>query len=582
MERFRKLSLSKQVQYLILIMLIILLISFSISNTIAKNIIEEKVTESVSKILSQVEENLVSFYSDMEGISNSLLYSPTMETYLSLNDMISRILMNNEIISVFSNTLSLKENIKGIQLYDKEGMMLASSGEFIELPKSVGKQAVSFSEYSGLLINQNQMKSYYTISVPIYNLKSSSTLNTYRGKGLFIMDMSNFNSILKNAKLTKNSHFLLLDQNNQIMASADNANDYEKSQIEKWSEDKRYIVQTNTLSHTGWKIVSVIPKNELLQDLNIIKRLNIATYLIMFCMFCLFLLIFYTRILKPVKALMDFMRSYPKRGGERRFNVIYHNEIGVLGGNLNQMLDDIDTLSQEIQITQKQKYEIEIAKNQMEISAFRNQINPHFLYNTLECIRAMAFYYKVQDIAEISASLSNMFRYAVKGNDFVTIRDEIAHVKEYAKIIEFRFMGRMQITIEADEDILEMTTLKMLLQPIVENAVFHGLEKKIDNGIIQIKMQKIDQKHIQYEIQDNGYGMDDERLEKLVHRLRQFDTAGQSERDVNYGIGLSNINRRMKLFYGYEAEMTIESALHVGTTVTITFPIHDHSEQTEE
>lgn len=582
MELFRKLSLSRQVQYLILIMLIILLISFSISNTIAKNIIEEKVTQSVSKILSQVEENLVSFYSDMEGISNSLLYSPTMETYLSLNDVLSRILMNNEIISVFSNSLSLKENIKGIQLYDKEGMMLASSGQFIELPESVGKQPVSSSDYSGLLTNPNLTNSFYTIGVPIYNLNSNSTLNDYRGKGLFIMDMSNFNSILKNAKLTKNSHFLLLDQNNQIMASADNANDYEKSQIEKWSKDKRYIVQTNTLSRTGWKIISVIPKNELLQDLNIVKRLNIATYFIMFCMFCLFLLIFYTRILKPVKALMDFMRSYPKKGGQRRFKVIYHNEIGVLGGNLNQMLDDIDTLSQEIQITQKQMYEIEIAKKQMEISAFRNQINPHFLYNTLECIRAMAFYYKVQDIAEISASLSNMFRYAVKGNDFVTIQDEIAHVKEYAKIIEFRFMGRMQITIEADEDILGMTTLKMLLQPIVENAVFHGLEKKVDNGIVQIKMQKIDQNHIQYEIKDNGYGMEEERLEKLLYRLRQFDTVGHSERDMNHGIGISNIHRRMKLFYGDEAEMTIESALHVGTTVTITFPIHDDSEQTEE
>ena len=185
---------------------------------------------------------------------------------------------------------------------------------------------------------------------------------------------------------------------------------------------------------------------------------------------------------------MDFMKSYPKTGRDSRLNVVYHNEIGVLGTNLNRMLDEIDTLSKEIQLTQKQKYEIEIAKNQMEISAFRNQINPHFLYNTLECISAMAFYYKVQDIADISASLSNMFRYAVKGNDFVTIQDEISHVNEYAKIIEFRFMGRMQITIEADEGILGVTTLKMLLQPIVENAVFHGLEKKIDNGIIHIRV----------------------------------------------------------------------------------------------
>ena len=327
---------------------------------------------------------------------------------------------------------------------------------------------------------------------------------------------------------------MLLDQNNKIMANEGNSPNFDAFRLEDWKNDKRYIVQTITLSQTGWKLISVIPKNELLQELDIVKRLNIATYVIMFCMLCLFLVIFSTRILKPIKAIMDFMKSYPKTGRESRFNVVYHNEIGVLAVNLNKMLDEIDTLSKEIQLTQKQKYEIEIAKKQMEISAFRNQINPHFLYNTLECIRAMAFYYKVQEIADISTSLSNMFRYSVKGNDFVTIQDEISHVKEYAKIIEFRFMGRMQVTIEADEDLLEVKTLKMLLQPIVENAVFHGLEKKIDNGIVQIKVQKITQNQVQYVIRDNGYGMEEKQLEELLNSLRQFDTASHSEKDAKH------------------------------------------------
>ena len=576
MERFRKLSLIKQVLYLILIMLIILLISFIVSNMVAERIIEKKVTDSTGKILLQVEEKMDSFYSDMEGISTSLLYSPTVQTFMSSNDPLSMILMNNEIISVFNNTITLKENIRGIQLFNKKGTMIAGigagTGESVQLP-------VAITQYSGLLQNPNtnETSTYYSITIPIYNLKST-VFKDYRGTSVFVMDVKNFGEILKGGKITKSSRLLLLDQNNKIMANEGNSPNFDVFRLEDWKNDKRYIVQTISLSRTGWKLISVIPKNELLQELDTVKRLNIATYMIMFCMLCLFLFIFSTRILRPIRAIMDFMKSYPRIGQDSRLNVVYHNEIGVLGINLNRMLDKIDTLSKEIQLTQKQKYEIEIAKKQMEISAFRNQINPHFLYNTLECIRAMAFYYKVQDIADISASLSNMFRYAVKGNDFVTIRDEIAHVNEYAKIIEFRFMGRMQITIEADEDILGMTTLKMLLQPIVENAVFHGLEKKIDNGVIQIKLKKMNQNHIQYEIQDNGYGMEEERLEKLLYHLRQFDKEDQSERDVNHGIGLSNIYRRMKLFYGDAAEMTIESTLHVGTTVTVTFPIQDYSE----
>jgi two-component system sensor histidine kinase YesM len=558
-------------------MLVILLISFVVSNTIAERIIEKKVTESVSKILLQVEEKTMSFYSDMEGISTALLYSPTVQTYMGSGDPLTMLLMDNEIISVFSNTITLKENIRGIQLFDKEGTMIASigsgTGESVQIP-------VETTKYSGLLTNPdtNDTSTYYSITVPIYNLKST-LVRDYRGTSVFVMDVKNFNKILEGGKITKHSRLLLLDQNNKIMANEGNSPNFDTFRLEEWKNDNRYIVQTITLSHTGWRLISVIPKNELLQELDIIKRLNIATYVMVFCMLCLFFVIFSTRILKPVKAIMDFMKSFPKLGQDSRFNVVYHNEIGVLAANLNRMLDEIDTLSNEIQLTQKQKYEIEIAKKQMEISAFRIQINPHFLYNTLECIRAMAFYYKVQDIAKISESLSNMFRYAVKGNDFVTIRDEISHVKEYAKIIEFRFMGKIQVTIEADEDLLGVQTLKMLLQPIVENAVFHGLEKKIDNGTVQIKVRKIEQNHIQYEIQDNGYGMEEERLEKLLYRLRQYDTSGQSEREANRGIGISNIYRRIKLFYGDEAEMTIESALHVGTTVTVTFPLLDHSEQ---
>ena len=128
MERFRKLSLIKQVLYLILIMLIILLISFIVSNMVAERIIEKKVTDSTGKILLQVEEKMDSFYSDMEGISTSLLYSPTVQTYMSSNDPLSTILMNKEIISVFNNTITLKENIRGIQLYNNEGTKIAYIG----------------------------------------------------------------------------------------------------------------------------------------------------------------------------------------------------------------------------------------------------------------------------------------------------------------------------------------------------------------------------------------------------------------------------------------------------------------------
>ncbi|WP_256710647.1 histidine kinase [Paenibacillus sp. FSL H8-0548] len=548
-------------------MLIILLISFIVSNSFGKNTIEENLTESMTKILLQVEETMESFYKDMDGISYSLLYSPTIQSYLGTNEILSRILMNQDIAAQFSSTLALKENMRGIRIYDTEGELVASVGKAIEPP--VNRQ-VSDIEYSGIF-SDKMNGSYYTIAIPVYNLQNNYLLRDYRGMCLFIMDVSNFSSMLKKSKITPHSKLVLVDQNDKVIASSENESDLADFNADALREDKRYIIQNITLSYTGWKMISVIPKNELLQELDIIKRLNVATYLIIFLIFCLFLLIFYGRILKPIKALMDFIRTYTKSGGQSRFNVVYHNEIGVLADNLNKMLDEIDKLSNDVQIAQKQMYEAEIVKKQMEISAYRNQINPHFLYNTLECIRAMAFYYKAADIADISASLSNMFRYSVKGDNVVSIQDEIVHLKEYATIVDFRFRGKIQIVVQADETLQSEKTLKMLLQPIVENAVFHGLEKKIEPGTVTVQISKAGKNQIRFAIMDNGCGMDEQQLTELQECLNEYEAPGFMTNIGDKGIGLANIYRRIKLFYGDQAEMKIDSQLNLGTTVSITF-----------
>jgi two-component system sensor histidine kinase YesM len=267
------------------------------------------------------------------------------------------------------------------------------------------------------------------------------------------------------------------------------------------------------------------------------------------------------------------MKAYPKKSGVKRFDVGDNSEIGVLALHLNKMLDDIELLSSEVQQTQKKMYEIELARKQMEVASYRNQINPHFLYNTLECIRAIALYRNADEIAEITASLSNMFRYAVKGNDFVTVADEVSHVQEYAKIIEFRFNGRIRIELEVQEDILAERMIKMLLQPIVENAVFHGLERKLGKGKVAIRILKLDENKMQALITDNGFGMEEAKLQEVRTLLRESGIQTHSEQDKSESIGIQNIYRRLKLFYEDNGNMAIESSMNEGTTVIMTFPI---------
>ncbi len=572
-NKVKQMSLIRQITYLSVAMLIILWLSYLISNQFAKQIIEDKVTKSVNQIFMQVEEKMQSFDTDIEGISNFLFYSPTLQAYLNTEDSLARVLGNKEVLSIFSNTMLLKENIRGIQLYDKNGAYITSLGIGSVQTIPTDSQAI---QYSGLIdINisdpRNSRRSFYAVTIPVYKLDSSGIATEYAGAGRFFLDASNFSPILRSAKVTNSSQIMLLDRSNRPIAAEGEGITQELLETGKFESNAEYIVQTLTLPRSNWKLVNMIPRKELLEELDTVKRFNLIAYLIIAFITVLFLLIFFTGILNPLRELMDFIKSYPRQGGNHRFQIKKNNEIGVLGKNLNKMLDDIDYLGHEVQETQARMYEIELSKKQMEIIAFRNQINPHFLYNTLESIRAVALYYEADIIADISSSLSKMFRYAVKGNHVVRIQDEIANVREYAKIIDFRFMGRFRIDITAEEEALEENMLKMLLQPIVENAIFHGLEPKIGNGSVSIDVRRTGNGYLQFTIRDDGEGMDKQKYDKLIAQLQQSEN-GYLDYSSDIGIGLFNIYQRLKLIYGSDAQFRIESERHQGTVVCLAFP----------
>ncbi|MGO4375246.1 sensor histidine kinase, partial [Paenibacillus sp. MCAF20] len=344
-----------------------------------------------------------------------------VQSYLNSDDDDERILAHREILQMFFNTMSMKSNIRGIQMYDAEGKQLARIGEGDNAADTDSSKKTM--DYTGLLkMDTRPLENFYAITTPIYGMDSNRIATDFKGIGRYYMDVTNFAPILESAKVTPNSQVMLLDSHNNTIASEGNQSNGNTINVEQLADNSKYIVQTFTFSQSEWKLVSIIPRQELLNDLNTIKRLNAATYAVILFILGLFLIIFFNRIFNPIKGLLDFVKSYPKQGEKQRFHVVHHNEIGVLGTSLNKMLDEISDLSQEVHAAQRRMYEIELSKKQMEVSAYRNQINPHFLYNTLESIRAVAYYYNVDEIVGISQSLSRMFRYAVKANNYVTVK----------------------------------------------------------------------------------------------------------------------------------------------------------------
>lgn len=269
--------------------------------------------------------------------------------------------------------------------------------------------------------------------------------------------------------------------------------------------------------------------------------------------------------------------NYYAKNRKSRMEVKSHNEMGVLAENLNAMLDDIDCLTEENIRSKEQILEANYQKKQSELVAYRNQINPHFMHNTFECIRGMALLYEVPDIAEIAEALSRFFSYNVRGKGYATIREIADHIHDYASIIGYRFMNKYTISIEIEEEVRDQYMPKMILQPLVENAVFHGLEPKEESGNVLVFVGK-EKDRLEIRVQDSGCGMDEKELEALQVKLKEYDRTSLLPLQ-KHGIGMVNIYRRLRLFYGTQLEFNVTSKVGEGTQIEILVPMNMKMEE---
>ena len=220
-------------------------------------------------------------------------------------------------------------------------------------------------------------------------------------------------------------------------------------------------------------------------------------------------------------------------------------------------------------------YEREILMKQANIAMLQGQINPHFLYNALECIRGQALAEGAGDIGDTTEALSSFFRYSINSlNDIVTLEDEIGHVQSYVTIQKYRFSNRFVLEVEYEEQDMALKNAlipKLTLQPLVENAIIHGLPDRRSGGIVCIQVKRT-QSHLQIIVSDNGKGMDARRLEHVHNRLCGFPVQPRENGRKHTGLALENVNRRVQLLFGEAYGLSIMSTPGIGTEVSILLP----------
>lgn len=561
LERLKK-SLFLQLMVLTVFMMVLLLTAFIVTNQYVERTVRENALEANNKFLEQVAGKAEEYYDSVNHVAATMAYSPTVYDYFTM-DAVDRVIAMENVSSVFLNTVLLEKDISEIYLYDTSMNRIASMGkergetddmEFIHVLKKK-------MEFSNIFYLQHSQSPYYVIYFPVYDLDSVK-YGEQIGMCVLVMKTNNFIKYLENAPAAGKSEVYLVDGNDKILAAIGTTQSgrLERNKMESSSE---YNVQVKPLKMEGWRVISRISLEELSGTMNSQYYFIILAYALAFIVLGSILYFSYKNLVLPIRQVDNFIQNIVAEP-QKRLTPRKDNEIGTVVRSLNTMLDEKERTDREIRESQKKMYEAELAKKQLQVLAYRNQINPHFLYNTFECIRSMALYYDADEIAEITMALANVFRFAVKGENMVSVKEEVTYIQEYAKIIHYRFMDRIRVVIDMDERVKEKKVIKLILQPLVENAVFHGLEKTIHGGEVHVKIRQMENEKMLFIVEDNGCGIAPDKLKEI----RQ----GLGKQENQKGIGMSNIYQRLDLFYGSDMSFTIESEPENGTKVTILVP----------
>jgi two-component system sensor histidine kinase YesM len=321
----------------------------------------------------------------------------------------------------------------------------------------------------------------------------------------------------------------------------------------------KYFISYDVSTQTGWKYIFTAPKNKAYKNIN-----NLSITIIIVSIFSIFIVLsfaihLYKIIYNPIENLTYAMNKNKK--GE-----IFlcppnnkQNEFSILIDNFNSMVIKVDKLNQKL-------LQQEISTKNAQIKLLQSQINPHFLYNTLDTINWIAKINNVTEISRMTISMSKYYRLSLKeGKEIVLVSEAIELAKAYLDIQQIRFQDNLDVYIDIDDNVLNCLILKRLFQPIIENAVNHGIAKKGSNGLIIIS--GIDMgKTIKFIIEDNGIGMNQKNLEMLNSSITDLDF------DKSGNFALKNLNTQIKLFYGDDYGISITSEYQKGTTVTIEIP----------
>ncbi len=385
---------------------------------------------------------------------------------------------------------------------------------------------------------------------------------------------SDVKNILIKSNITRNGVVFLQNAQGQLICCSNdemlNQLDLQKEMINptdmepiQWENmyfgGSHYIVNAQVVQDTDWTLIAVIPYDEILSPGNAIRLTMILVMLAIGLIACLIAVLISTPMTKKLSVLSRKMNAVEQGDLNVSVKVTGNDEIGHLMKSFNYMVRRIKTLVDE-------QYKLGAEKKNAELNVLQAQINPHFLYNTLDLINWKAMEYDAFEISDIAQLLAKFYKLSLnKGKNIVTVQDEVDHVKAYIQIQNFRYSDKIRLVVELSPEAARCKILRIILQPIVENAILHGILKKEEGlgGTIWIT-GRIEEENLILTVRDDGVGMNEEQMERIT---RLNGTEG------DHGYGVYNTDTRIKLRYGPKYGLLYHSTAGEGTTVDIVIPV---------
>lgn len=327
------------------------------------------------------------------------------------------------------------------------------------------------------------------------------------------------------------------------------------SRYDMFSSTQAFYFVGNEMPN-GWSLVQTVSVKEFNKEMNHLIVLAAGIVLLVLGISLGFVWYVTSRIAHPAKELMESMKTLAKDNEYPRVKIVSNDEIGMIGLEYNKMAENIETLIEKV-------YKMELTQKQAELEFLQMQINPHFLYNALDTISWMALAKGNMDVSEMTIALAELLRATIKKESFITLREEINTVKDYLLIQQERFGDKISAEYFVEEDAYSCMVPNFILQPVIENAIIHGLEPKIEKGKVSINIS-IQDEFLTFLVEDNGVGMDEKEILDLYKKCRENNT--------KQSIGLKNVYRRLLLCYGEASMLKIESKKEQGTRISFLIP----------